>query len=184
MFRCLVHTSLQWSCKVDVIPSGFNEESLRALSGLHSREWRLADSLGTLLQSHIKLPDFSSDFINSKKMIISSMSIAVVGEVPSCPDYSAALTIYALECDDLFISSLHMLEIRLLTAKKSIRYHLKLSVLSICDIRDTLKFIWIFNLTEHLDYFVGWGWSPNLVHARWMLWLAAALCASFAQLLR
>lgn len=82
MFRCLVHTSLQWSCKVDVIPSGFNEESLRALSGLHSREWRLADSLGTLLQSHIKLPDFSSDFINSKKMIISSMSIAVVGEVP------------------------------------------------------------------------------------------------------
>lgn len=46
-------------------------------------------------------------------MIISSMSIAVVGEVSSCPDYSAALTIYALECDDLFISSLNMLEIRL-----------------------------------------------------------------------
>lgn len=110
--------------------------------------------------------------------------LLLLGRFPSCPDYSAALTIYALECDDLFLSSLHMLEIRLLTAKKSIRYHLKLSVLSICDIRDTLKFIWIFNLTEHLDYFVGWGWSPNLVHARWMLWLAAALCASFAQLLR
>lgn len=58
-------------------------------------------------------------------MTISSMSTCVVGEVFSCPDYSAALTIYALECDDLFISSLNILKIRLSTAKKSIRYPLK-----------------------------------------------------------
>ena len=114
MFRCLVHTSLQRACEVDAIPSSFDEESLRTSGFTRDPDSRIRLNYLTFHQTY--------QFRENDHLL--HVHLCCWG-VFSCPDYSAAFTIYALECDDFFISSLNILKIRLSTAKKSIRYPLK-----------------------------------------------------------